>query len=181
MVAAVATCSQKDSARCRVTQARRAASIAAWAAMIFESAGAAKAFDRRPNAPGMQPPGRKMSTYGESMREAEDQVLLRPRRASAPPLLRPIEACDRRHRVADVAAVRTAARQRHPPGWLHEDTPASPPRRLPRSLHGERTPLRRRVADGPRRRRHPREASRGASPISTAATWPPSTAPPPIG
>ena len=36
-------------------------------AMIFESAGAAKAFDRRPNAPGMAPPVRKISTFGESM------------------------------------------------------------------------------------------------------------------
>ncbi len=40
-------------------------------AMIFESAGAAKAFDRRPNAPGMAPPVRKISTYGESMREKQ--------------------------------------------------------------------------------------------------------------
>lgn len=40
-------------------------------AMIFESAGAAKASDRRPNAPGMAPPVRKMSTYGESMREKQ--------------------------------------------------------------------------------------------------------------
>lgn len=40
-------------------------------AMIFESAGAAKAFDRRPNPPGMHPPARKMSTYGESMREKQ--------------------------------------------------------------------------------------------------------------
>lgn len=40
-------------------------------AMIFESAGAAKAFDRRPNPPGMHPPVRKMSTYGESMREKQ--------------------------------------------------------------------------------------------------------------
>lgn len=40
-------------------------------AMIFESAGAAKAFDRRPTPPGMHPPVRKMSTYGESMREKQ--------------------------------------------------------------------------------------------------------------
>lgn len=40
-------------------------------AMIFESAGAAKAFDRRPQAPGMAPPVRKLSTYGVAMREKQ--------------------------------------------------------------------------------------------------------------
>jgi small subunit ribosomal protein S4 len=39
--------------------------------LVFESAGAAKAFDRRSSAPGMAPPVRKLSKYGESMREKQ--------------------------------------------------------------------------------------------------------------
>lgn len=38
---------------------------------VFESAGAMKSLDRRPNPPGMQPPPRKVSKYGESMREKQ--------------------------------------------------------------------------------------------------------------
>lgn len=40
-------------------------------AMIFESAGAMKATDRRPQPPGTAPPQRKLSKYGESMREKQ--------------------------------------------------------------------------------------------------------------
>lgn len=39
--------------------------------MIFESAGAVKATDRRPEPPGMHPRPRKQSKYGESMREKQ--------------------------------------------------------------------------------------------------------------
>ena len=39
--------------------------------MIFESAGAMRATDRRPQPPGMAPPPRKLSKYGESMREKQ--------------------------------------------------------------------------------------------------------------
>jgi small subunit ribosomal protein S4 len=39
--------------------------------VIFESAGAIRALDRRPTAPGMAPPQRKLSKYGESMREKQ--------------------------------------------------------------------------------------------------------------
>jgi len=38
---------------------------------VFESAGALKAMKRKPNPPGMQPPPRKLSKYGESMREKQ--------------------------------------------------------------------------------------------------------------
>jgi small subunit ribosomal protein S4 len=40
-------------------------------AAIFESGGALRAFERRPNAPGMAPPVRKISKYGEAMREKQ--------------------------------------------------------------------------------------------------------------
>lgn len=39
--------------------------------MIFEDAGSAKASDRRPDPPGMHPRPRKLSKYGESMREKQ--------------------------------------------------------------------------------------------------------------
>jgi small subunit ribosomal protein S4 len=39
--------------------------------LVFESAGAAKAFDRRNTPPGMAPPVRKLSKYGEAMREKQ--------------------------------------------------------------------------------------------------------------
>ena len=39
--------------------------------MVFESAGAAKALDRKPNPPGMAPPPRKLSKYGEALREKQ--------------------------------------------------------------------------------------------------------------
>ncbi len=39
--------------------------------MIFESAGAMRATDRRPQPPGMTPAPRKLSKYGESMREKQ--------------------------------------------------------------------------------------------------------------
>ena len=39
--------------------------------MVFESAGAAKALDRKPNPPGMAPPQRKLSKYGEALREKQ--------------------------------------------------------------------------------------------------------------
>ncbi|MEM9186761.1 MAG: 30S ribosomal protein S4 [Planctomycetota bacterium] len=39
--------------------------------MIFENAGAVKATDRKPDPPGMQPRPRKVSKYGESMREKQ--------------------------------------------------------------------------------------------------------------
>jgi small subunit ribosomal protein S4 len=39
--------------------------------MIFESAGAVRASDRRPQPPGMHPGQRKLSKYGESMREKQ--------------------------------------------------------------------------------------------------------------
>lgn len=39
--------------------------------MVFESAGAVKAADRRPDPPGMHPRPRKVSKYGESMREKQ--------------------------------------------------------------------------------------------------------------
>ncbi len=39
--------------------------------MIFESAGAVKATDRKPDPPGMHPRPRKLSKYGESMREKQ--------------------------------------------------------------------------------------------------------------
>ncbi|MEM6329014.1 MAG: 30S ribosomal protein S4 [Planctomycetota bacterium] len=39
--------------------------------MIFENAGAVKATDRKPDPPGMQPRPRKLSKYGESMREKQ--------------------------------------------------------------------------------------------------------------
>ncbi|MEM8864524.1 MAG: 30S ribosomal protein S4 [Planctomycetota bacterium] len=39
--------------------------------MIFESAGAVKAAERKPDPPGMQPRPRKLSKYGESMREKQ--------------------------------------------------------------------------------------------------------------
>lgn len=39
--------------------------------MIFESAGAMRATDRRPQPPGMAPSPRKLSKYGESMREKQ--------------------------------------------------------------------------------------------------------------
>ncbi len=39
--------------------------------LIFESAGAAKAFDRRPTPPGMAPMQRKLSKFGEAMREKQ--------------------------------------------------------------------------------------------------------------
>jgi small subunit ribosomal protein S4 len=39
--------------------------------MIFESAGAMRATDRRPQPPGMAPAPRKLSKYGESMREKQ--------------------------------------------------------------------------------------------------------------
>lgn len=38
---------------------------------VFESAGALKATDRKPGTPGMQAPPRKVSKYGESMREKQ--------------------------------------------------------------------------------------------------------------
>lgn len=38
---------------------------------VFESAGALKAMDRKPNPPGMQPPPRKLSKHGEAMREKQ--------------------------------------------------------------------------------------------------------------
>lgn len=40
-------------------------------ALVFESAGAAKAYDRRDNPPGMHPAPRKVSKYGEAMREKQ--------------------------------------------------------------------------------------------------------------
>ena len=40
-------------------------------AMIFESAGAVRAFEKRPKPPGMAPPPRKLSTYGEALREKQ--------------------------------------------------------------------------------------------------------------
>ncbi len=39
--------------------------------MIFESAGAARALERRPNPPGMAPVQRKLSKYGEALREKQ--------------------------------------------------------------------------------------------------------------
>ncbi len=39
--------------------------------MVFESAGAMRATNRRPQPPGMAPPQRKLSKYGESMREKQ--------------------------------------------------------------------------------------------------------------
>ncbi len=39
--------------------------------VIFESAGAVKAFERRPQPPGMAPPQRKLSKYGEALREKQ--------------------------------------------------------------------------------------------------------------
>lgn len=39
--------------------------------LIFESAGAARALERRPTAPGMAPPQRKLSKYGEALREKQ--------------------------------------------------------------------------------------------------------------
>ncbi len=39
--------------------------------IIFESAGAVKSTDRKPNPPGMQPAPRKLTKYGESMREKQ--------------------------------------------------------------------------------------------------------------
>jgi small subunit ribosomal protein S4 len=39
--------------------------------VIFESAGAVRASERRPNPPGMAPPPRKLSKYGEAMREKQ--------------------------------------------------------------------------------------------------------------
>jgi small subunit ribosomal protein S4 len=39
--------------------------------MIFENAGAVRAFEKRPKAPGMAPPVRKLSNYGEAMREKQ--------------------------------------------------------------------------------------------------------------
>lgn len=38
---------------------------------IFESGGASRALERRPNPPGMHPRPRKLSTYGEAMREKQ--------------------------------------------------------------------------------------------------------------
>lgn len=38
---------------------------------VFESAGALRATDRKPNPPGMHPPPRKLSKHGESMREKQ--------------------------------------------------------------------------------------------------------------
>lgn len=40
-------------------------------AMIFESAGAVKATQRRDSSPGMQPPRRALSKYGQSLREKQ--------------------------------------------------------------------------------------------------------------
>ena len=40
-------------------------------AAIFENAGATRAMDRKPNPPGMSARPRKLSTYGESMREKQ--------------------------------------------------------------------------------------------------------------
>lgn len=40
-------------------------------AMVFESAGATKAYSRRDSPPGMHPAPRKVSKYGESMREKQ--------------------------------------------------------------------------------------------------------------
>jgi small subunit ribosomal protein S4 len=39
--------------------------------VIFESAGAVRAFERRPTPPGMAPVQRKLSKYGEAMREKQ--------------------------------------------------------------------------------------------------------------
>lgn len=39
--------------------------------LIFENAGASRAMERKPNPPGMAPRPRKLSTYGESMREKQ--------------------------------------------------------------------------------------------------------------
>ena len=39
--------------------------------VIFENDGAVRAFDRKPNPPGMAPRPRKQSTYGEAMREKQ--------------------------------------------------------------------------------------------------------------
>jgi small subunit ribosomal protein S4 len=38
---------------------------------VFESSGAARAFERRPNPPGMAPPQRKLSKYGQAMKEKQ--------------------------------------------------------------------------------------------------------------
>jgi small subunit ribosomal protein S4 len=40
-------------------------------ALIFESAGAVRALERRPSPPGMAPPQRKLSKYGEALREKQ--------------------------------------------------------------------------------------------------------------
>ncbi len=39
--------------------------------VIFECAGAVRALERRPSAPGMAPPQRKLSKYGEALREKQ--------------------------------------------------------------------------------------------------------------
>lgn len=97
-------------------------------ALVFESAGAAKAFDRRNSPPGMHPAPRKLSKHGEAMREKQKikyyyglgekqlrRLFGKSRRMGGPTGKNLLVLCERRIdsvvRLAGLAKTRPQARQ----------------------------------------------------------------------